>query len=53
MSVSAGGIGSTASQPRVVSAPVSGSSPQDPYVSIVLPCYNEQDHVVAEVERIC
>jgi len=22
-------------------------------VSIVLPCYNEQDHVVAEVERIC
>ena len=25
----------------------------DPYVSIVLPCFNEQDHVVAEVERIC
>nr|WP_285761168.1 glycosyltransferase family 2 protein [Nocardiopsis ansamitocini] len=25
----------------------------DPYVTIVLPCYNEQDHVVAEVERIC
>ncbi|MDF5751184.1 glycosyltransferase family 2 protein [Spongiactinospora sp. TRM90649] len=24
-----------------------------PYVTIVLPCYNEQDHVVAEVERIC
>jgi glycosyltransferase involved in cell wall biosynthesis len=24
-----------------------------PYVSIVLPCYNEQDHVVQEVERIC
>jgi len=22
-------------------------------VSIVLPCYNEQDHVLAEVERIC
>jgi glycosyltransferase involved in cell wall biosynthesis len=22
-------------------------------VSIVLPCYNEQDHVIAEVERIC
>ena len=22
-------------------------------VTIVLPCYNEQDHVVAEVERIC
>jgi glycosyltransferase involved in cell wall biosynthesis len=40
----------------VTSAPVSipSSSPQDhPYVSIILPCYNEQDHVVAEVARIC
>jgi polyisoprenyl-phosphate glycosyltransferase len=26
--------------------------PQDPYVTIVLPCYNEQDHVLLEVERI-
>ncbi|MBO3745091.1 glycosyltransferase family 2 protein [Streptosporangiaceae bacterium NEAU-GS5] len=25
----------------------------DPYVTIVLPCYNEQDHVIDEVERIC
>jgi len=25
----------------------------DPYVSVVLPSFNEQDHVVAEVERIC
>jgi polyisoprenyl-phosphate glycosyltransferase len=24
-----------------------------PYVTIVLPCYNEEGHVVAEVERIC
>jgi glycosyltransferase involved in cell wall biosynthesis len=24
-----------------------------PHVTIVLPCYNEQDHVVDEVERIC
>ncbi|WP_018653471.1 glycosyltransferase family 2 protein [Actinomadura flavalba] len=23
------------------------------HVTIVLPCYNEQDHVIAEVERIC
>jgi polyisoprenyl-phosphate glycosyltransferase len=53
VSTPAGDNGSTASQPRVVSADVSGSSPLDPYVSIVLPCYNEQDHVVAEVERIC
>jgi polyisoprenyl-phosphate glycosyltransferase len=53
VSMPAGGIGSTPSQPQVVSADVSGSFPLDPYVSIVLPCYNEQDHVVAEVERIC
>jgi glycosyltransferase involved in cell wall biosynthesis len=26
---------------------------QGPYVSIILPCYNEQDHVAAEVARIC
>jgi glycosyltransferase involved in cell wall biosynthesis len=27
---------------------------QDPvHVTIVLPCYNEQDHVITEVERIC
>lgn len=25
---------------------------QAPYVTIVLPCYNEQDHVIDEVERI-
>ena len=40
----------------VASAPVSSPSspPQErPYVSIILPCYNEQDHVVAEVTRIC
>jgi polyisoprenyl-phosphate glycosyltransferase len=37
----------------VPSAPVDVSSPQDVYVSIILPCYNEQDHVAAEVERIC
>ena len=37
----------------VASAPVSVPSPQDPYVSIILPCFNEQDHVMAEIERIC
>jgi glycosyltransferase involved in cell wall biosynthesis len=25
----------------------------DPYVSIVLPCHNEEGHVIAEVTRIC
>jgi len=34
--------------------PAPGEQEQaDPYVSIILPCYNEQGHVVAEVERIC
>ena len=23
-----------------------------PYVTIVLPCYNEEGHVIAEIERI-
>ena len=48
-------VGTEAVMPRslVVSASVSDTSPRDPYVSIILPCYNEQDHVVAEVERIC
>jgi glycosyltransferase involved in cell wall biosynthesis len=27
-------------------------TPEEPDVTIVLPCYNEQDHVVAEIERI-
>ncbi len=37
----------------VISATVSVPSPQVPYVSIILPCYNEQEHVVLEVARIC
>ncbi len=29
-------------------------APDDaPYVSVILPCYNEQGHVIEEVERIC
>jgi polyisoprenyl-phosphate glycosyltransferase len=32
---------------------VSVPSPAAPYVTIVLPCHNEEGHVVAEVERIC
>jgi polyisoprenyl-phosphate glycosyltransferase len=32
---------------------VSDPSPENVYVSIILPCYNEQDHVADEVERIC
>jgi glycosyltransferase involved in cell wall biosynthesis len=37
-----------------MSASVSDMPPtDDPYVSIVLPCYNEEGHVAAEVARIC
>jgi glycosyltransferase involved in cell wall biosynthesis len=32
---------------------VSVPSARVPYVSIILPCFNEQDHVTAEVARIC
>src|SRR5690606_16519353 len=35
--------------------PQQGGSAVDeetPYVTIVLPCYNEQDHVIDEVDRI-
>jgi glycosyltransferase involved in cell wall biosynthesis len=35
---------------RVVTAAPEAAAP---YVSIILPCYNEQGHVTAEVERIC
>jgi polyisoprenyl-phosphate glycosyltransferase len=37
--------------PLAPTAPDPGEAP--PYVSVVLPAYNEQDHVLAEVERIC
>jgi glycosyltransferase involved in cell wall biosynthesis len=36
-------------EPRYRGAPDDG---RDPHVSIILPCYNEQDHVLLEVERI-
>jgi glycosyltransferase involved in cell wall biosynthesis len=45
--------GAETEQTVVASAAVDVPSPQDPYVSVILPCYNEQDHVTAEVERIC
>jgi glycosyltransferase involved in cell wall biosynthesis len=35
-----------------LSPPAAGVQPP-PYVTVVLPAYNEQDHVLAEVERIC
>ncbi|RSN68817.1 glycosyl transferase family 2 [Actinomadura sp. WAC 06369] len=40
------------SSPCVSTQPAE-SAPEDVHVTIVLPCYNEQDHVIDEVERIC
>jgi glycosyltransferase involved in cell wall biosynthesis len=34
-------------------APESAAAPPVPYVSIVLPCHNEEGHVITEVTRIC
>ncbi len=36
-------------EPQYRGAPLDG---REPHVSIVLPCFNEQDHVLREVERI-
>ncbi|WP_460461381.1 glycosyltransferase family 2 protein [Angustibacter peucedani] len=42
----------TAPGTALPTAPVDGDG-APPYVSVILPAYNEQDHVLAEVERIC
>ncbi len=34
-------------------SPAPDPAGQNPYVSIILPCHNEEGHVVAEVARIC
>jgi polyisoprenyl-phosphate glycosyltransferase len=53
MNASVERIGAATRRARVVSAPVSDTSPAGPFVSIILPCYNEQEHVTTEVARIC
>ncbi len=53
MTVSIDSMAADTPETVVPSAAVSATPPQDPFVSIILPCYNEQDHVTAEVERIC
>jgi polyisoprenyl-phosphate glycosyltransferase len=47
------GPGDAPTEMEGISSPMSVPSSQSPYVSIILPCYNEQGHVTAEVERIC
>ncbi len=47
--IAADGTAGSALKPGAMSGP----SVLNPYVSIVLPCYNEQGHVAREVDRIC
>ena len=53
MSAVLDGIDTAAEEPVAVAAVAGDQASLDPYVSIILPCYNEADHVVAEVARIC
>jgi polyisoprenyl-phosphate glycosyltransferase len=46
-------VGNGTAASAVDSVAMSDPSAQSPYVTIVLPCYNEQGHVALEVERIC
>jgi glycosyltransferase involved in cell wall biosynthesis len=46
-------VGNGTAASVVDSVAMSDPSAQSPYVTIVLPCYNEQGHVALEVERIC
>ena len=47
------GFAIAAKEPAAVAAVAGDQASADPYVSIILPCYNEADHVVTEVARIC
>jgi glycosyltransferase involved in cell wall biosynthesis len=47
------GAGPFTPDPVVVSPTVSDPWAPAPYVSIILPCHNEEGHVIAEVARIC
>jgi glycosyltransferase involved in cell wall biosynthesis len=46
-------VGNGTAGSAVESLAMSDPSAQGPYVTFVLPCYNEQGHVAMEVERIC
>ena len=46
-------VGNGITGSAVDSGAMSDPSVQNPYVTIVLPCFNEQGHVAMEVERIC
>ena len=53
MTAPLGATSAAAPEIGVSSPAVSETSPQKPYVSIILPCHNEEGHVIAEVARIC
>ena len=53
VSAVADGTAAAPDSPAALSAASIGKSSSSPYASIILPCYNEEDHVVAEIARIC
>lgn len=53
MSAAVAGIATAPQEPAAVAAAETEPSSPNPYVSIILPCYNEDDHVADEVARIC
>jgi len=53
VSAVADGTAAAPDSPAALSAASIGMSSSRPYASIILPCYNEEDHVVAEIARIC
>ena len=53
MTASLGATSAATPEIGVFSRPVSETSLQKPYVSIILPCRNEEGHVISEVARIC
>ena len=42
-----------APSPAAAASPAADAGEQNPHVTIVLPCHNEQGHIVTEVTRIC
>ena len=59
LDVGAGAVTAYLDDPRAIPGPAVAAAraadplPSAPYVSIILPCYNEQGHVTDEVARIC
>ncbi len=53
MKMLTGDRSATASAPSPAASPLPEAGEHDPHVTIVLPCHNEQGHIVTELTRIC